>query len=217
MLGRRDPFLATLASVVVDIMEGAYPYLREREDEVLAAIDREEGQFARTLDAGTGLLEKALAALGATERVVGRRTEELLADAPVLAGQTAFKLHDTYGFPIDLTIELAGEYGVAVDRPGFEAALAEQRERSRGGRKAELAKQAEQTALYESILRRTGDVTFVGYETTTADGRVVAIVREGIEYDELAGHGQAEVVLDRTPFYAEGGGQIGRASCRERV
>ena len=209
LLGRREPFLATLASVVVDIMEDAYPYVREREEEILAAIDREEGQFARTLDAGTGLLEKELATLGATERVVGRRVEELPADAPVLPGHTAFKLHDTFGFPIDLTIELAAEYGVAVDRAGFEAALAEQRARSRGGRKAELAKQAEQTALYESVLRRTGDVTFVGYETTTADGRVVAIVRDGIEYDELAGHGQAEIVLDRTPFYAEGGGQIG--------
>ncbi len=209
LLGRRDPFLATMARVVVDIMEGAYPYLREREEEVLAAIDREEVQFARTLDAGTKLLEKALTALGATERVVARRAEELPADAPILPGETAFKLHDTYGFPIDLTIELAAEYGVTVDRAGFEEALAQQRERSRGGRKAELSKQAEQAALYESILRRTGDVTFLGYETTTADGRVVAIVRDGIEYDELTGHGQAEIVLDRTPFYAEGGGQIG--------
>jgi alanyl-tRNA synthetase len=209
LLGRREPFLATLGSVVVGIMDGAYPFLREREGEVLAAIEREEGQFARTLDAGTGLLEKALASLGATDRLIGRRAEELPADAPVLPGETAFKLHDTYGFPIDLTIELAAEYGVLVDRAGFEAALAEQRERSRGGRKAELAKQAEQTALYESILRRAGDVTFLGYETTSADGRVVAIVRDGIEYDELTGHGQAEVVLDRTPFYAEGGGQVG--------
>ena len=209
LLGRRDPFLATMARVVVDIMEGAYPYLREREEEVLAAIDREEVQFARTLDAGTKLLEKALTALGATERVMARRAEELPADAPILPGETAFKLHDTYGFPIDLTIELAAEYGVTVDRAGFEEALAQQRERSRGGRKAELSKQAEQAALYESILRRTGDVTFLGYETTAADGCVVAIVRDGIEYDELTGHGQAEIVLDRTPFYAEGGGQIG--------
>ncbi len=209
LLGRSDPFLATMARVVVDIMEVAYPYLRDREEEVIAAIDREEVQFARTLDAGTKLLEKALTALGATERVVARRAEELPADAPILPGETAFKLHDTYGFPIDLTIELAAEYGVTVDRAGFEEALAQQRERSRGGRKAELSKQAEQAALYESILRRTGDVTFLGYETTTAEGRVVAIVRDGIEYDELTGHGQAEIVLDRTPFYAEGGGQIG--------
>jgi alanyl-tRNA synthetase len=216
LLGRRDPFLSALARVVVDIMEGAYSFLREREEEILAAIEREEGQFARTLDAGTKLLEKALAELGTSERVVGRRADDLPEDAPVLPGETAFKLHDTYGFPIDLTVELAAEHGVAVDRAGFEAALAEQRERSRGGRKADLARQAEQTALYEAILRRTGDVTFLGYETTAADGRVVAIVRDDIEYDELTGHGRAEVVLDRTPFYAAGGGQIGdRGALRE--
>ena len=96
-----------------------------------------------------------------------------------------------------------------VDRDGFEAALAEQRERSRGGRKAELARHAEQTSLYEAILRRVGDVRFSGYETTTSDGRVVAILREGTEYQELTGNAEVEVVLDVTPFYAESGGQVG--------
>jgi alanyl-tRNA synthetase len=140
---------------------------------------------------------------------VGRRPEEVPADAPVLPGAFAFKLHDTYGFPIDLTIELTAEYGVRVDRDGFDAALAEQRERSRGGRKAELARHAELTALYESIVRASGDTAFLGYEATEAEGTVVAIVRDGVAYDELTGHGEAEVVLDRTPFYAEGGGQVG--------
>jgi alanyl-tRNA synthetase len=217
LLGRREPFLSLLARVVIDIMEDAYPFLREHEAQVLEAIDREEGQFARTLDAGTSQLEEALAALTSKERVVGRRAEELPPNAPVLPGGIAFRLHDTYGFPIDLTIELAAEYGVRVDKTGFDAALEEQRARSRGGRKAELSRHAEQTALYEAILRRTGDVTFVGYETTTADGAVVAIIRDGIEYDELTGHGTAEVVLDRTPFYAEGGGQVGdRGMLREQ-
>ncbi len=140
---------------------------------------------------------------------MGRRPEEVPDDAPVLPGAVAFKLHDTYGFPIDLTIELAAEYGVRVDRAGFDVALAEQRERSRGGRKAELARHAELTALYESIGRRAGDTAFLGYETAEAEGTVVAIVRDGVAYDELTGHGEAEVVLDRTPFYAEGGGQVG--------
>ena len=84
-------------------------------------------------------------------------------------GAVAFRLHDTFGFPIDLTIELAAEYGVRVDRAGFEVALAEQRERSRGGRKVELTRHAQQTALYEGILRRAGETTFVGYETTPAE------------------------------------------------
>jgi alanyl-tRNA synthetase len=98
---------------------------------------------------------------------------------------------------------------VRVDRAGFEVALAEQRERSRGGRKAELARHAQLTAQYEEILRRAGATTFVGYESTSAECRVLAILRDGTAYDELTGSGEAEVILDRTPFYAEGGGQVG--------
>jgi alanyl-tRNA synthetase len=219
LLGRREPFLGALARLVVEIMADAYPVLREREPEILEAIDREEAQFARTLDAGTAQFEEALIPLTSAERVIGRRPEELPAGAPVLPGEVAFRLHDTYGFPIDLTVELAAEYGVAVDRPVFDAALAGQRERSRTGRKAELAQHAELTALYERLVRRLGDTTFVGYETTTAPSTVQAIVRDGIEYDELTAHGDAElqtepgaaaeIVLDQTPFYAEGGGQVG--------
>ena len=209
LLGRREPFLAETVGTVIDVMGDAYPYLRDERERVLAAVAREEAQFARTLDAGTAQLEEALLPLTDAERVVGRRPEDVPEDAPVLAGAFAFKLHDTYGFPIDLTIELAAEHGVRVDRGGFEAALAEQRERSRGGRKAELARHAELTALYESIRRRAGDTVFLGYETTETEATVVAIVRDGVAYDELTGHGEAEVVLDRTPFYAEGGGQVG--------
>jgi alanyl-tRNA synthetase len=210
LLGRREPFLAELGKVVIDIMAEAYPHLIERRDAVLAAIEREETQFARTLDAGTSQLEAALATLAPdTERVIGRRPEEVPPDAPVLPGDVAFRLHDTFGFPIDLTIELAAEYGVRVDRAGFDAALAEQRERSRSGKKAELAKHAELTSLYQAIQARAGDTRFLGYETTTAPAHVVAILRDGIEYDELTGQGAAEVILDETPFYAEGGGQVG--------
>ncbi len=217
ILGRREPFMADLGTVVIEIMGEAYPHLVERRDAILAAIEREEAQFARTLDAGTTQLEAALKGLAPdTQRVVGRRVEELPPNAPVLPGDLAFRLHDTFGFPIDLTVELAAEYGVAVDRAGFEAALAEQRERSRSGKKAELAKHAELTALYQAIQARAGDTEFLGYETTTAAGTVVAILRDGIEFDELTGQGAAEVVLDRSPFYAEGGGQVGdRGQLRE--
>jgi alanyl-tRNA synthetase len=151
--------------------------------------------------------------------VVGRRAETLTDDAPVLAGDIAFRLNDTYGFPVDLTVELAAEYGVRVDRAGFETALEEQRQRSRSGRKADLARQAELTQLYDDIARATGETTFLGYEATTADGRVAAIVRDGTSYQELEARPEAElrveagaaaeVVLDRTPFYAERGGQVG--------
>ncbi len=209
LLGRREPFMAEAAAVVIDVMGEAYPNLVARRDEILAAISREETQFARTLDAGTGQLEDALSALTDAERVIGRRPEDLPSEAPRLAGEIAFRLHDTYGFPIDLTVELAAEYGVTVDREGFERALAEQRQRSRTGKKAALARHAESSALYGAIQGRAGDTGFVGYETTAAEGRVVAILRDGMEFDELSGHGEAEVILDRTPFYAEGGGQVG--------
>jgi alanyl-tRNA synthetase len=220
LLGRREPFLAETAKVVVDVMRDAYPHLDERRDEVLGALLREETQFGRTLDAGTIHLEEALIPLTSAERIVGRRPEDLPPDAPRLAGDVAFRLHDTYGFPIDLTVELAAEYGVAVDRAGFDEALAEQRQRSRGGRKAELSRHAELTSLYQRIQAAAGDTAFVGYETTRlGEARVVAILRDGIEYDELEAKGDAELrtepgagadlVLDRSPFYAEGGGQIG--------
>jgi alanyl-tRNA synthetase len=219
LLGREEPFLADLAQVVIDTMGAAYPHLLEQREQVRATIHAEERQFARTLDAGTLQFEEALIPLTGAERQVGRSVEDLPADAPVLPGDVAFRLHDTYGFPIDLTIELAAEYGVQVDRAGYEAALAEQRERSRGGRKAELARHAGMAQLYEQIARRAGDTLFLGYETTSAEGRVVAILRDGTEYEQLAAvaeaelrtptAAEAEVVLDETPFYAEGGGQIG--------
>ena len=219
LLGRREPFLAETAKVVIETMADAYPYLVDREADVVGAVAREEAQFTRTLEAGTGILEEALIPLTSNDRQVGLRPEELSVDAPQVPGDVAFRLHDTYGFPIDLTVELAAEYGVGVDRAGFERALAEQRDRSRSGRKAELARHAELASLYSAIQSRVGDTPFRGYETTTADARVVAIVRDGIEYETLTAKGDeelrtearatAELVLDRTPFYAEGGGQVG--------
>jgi alanyl-tRNA synthetase len=220
LLGRKDPFMGETARVVIETMAEAYPLLAERRDEILGAILREETQFIRTLQAGTDILEEALIPLTSNDRTIGLRPEDLPAQAPQLPGAVAFKLHDTFGFPIDLTIELAAEYGVGVDRAGFDAALAEQRDRSRSGKKAELARHAELQSLYQSIQARAGDTTFVGYETTAIDdARVVAILRDDLEYDSLEAKGDeelrteaaatAEVVLDRTPFYGEGGGQVG--------
>ena len=165
LLGRTEPFLAEAAKVVIDTMADAYPHLGERRDEILGVIEREERQFNRTLEAGTGLLEEALIPLTSDERVVGRQADTLPADAPVLPGAVAFKLHDTFGFPIDLTVELAAEYGVRTDLAGFEDALAEQRDRSRAGTKADLAQTAELASLYDALLARTGPTEFLGYET----------------------------------------------------
>ncbi|HEY8198776.1 MAG TPA: alanine--tRNA ligase [Candidatus Limnocylindrales bacterium] len=209
LLGRAEPFMAELSAVVVRTMGDIYPQLRERADEIASVIGAEERQFARTLDAGTTQLEGALRELTDAERTVGRSAETLPADAPRLDGELAFRLHDTFGFPIDLTVELAAEYGVAVDRDGFEVALARQRERSRSGRKAELSRHAEATDTYQAILARAGETVFLGYEVTNAKATVVAIVDGGAEVDAVAARAGVEVVLDQSPFYAEGGGQIG--------
>jgi alanyl-tRNA synthetase len=209
LLGRREPFMDVTASVVIDVMKDAYPYLADQRDRILKVIRQEEAQFARTLETGTIHLEAAMAHLMRDERVVGRLPDSLPGDAPTLSGEVAFRLHDTYGFPVDLTVDMAAEYGVRVDREGFAAAMAEQRARSRKGTKAELARHAELGDLYQAIQRRTGETRFLGYDGTQAEGRVVAIVRDGMEYQELTGHGEAEIVLDATPFYGEGGGQVG--------
>jgi alanyl-tRNA synthetase len=209
LLGRREPFMDVTAGVVIDVMKGAYPYLDDQRARILKVIHQEETQFARTLETGTSHLEAALAPLTKTERTIGRRPESLPEDTPVLPGDVAFRLHDTYGFPVDLTVDMAAEYGVRVDREGFVAAMAEQKARSRKGTKAELARHAELGDLYQAIQRRSGETRFLGYDATTAEGRIVAILRDGMEYQELTGHGEAEVVLDATPFYGEGGGQVG--------
>jgi alanyl-tRNA synthetase len=209
LLGRREPFMDVTAGAVIDIMKAAYPYLDEQRDKILKVIRQEEAQFARTLETGTSHLEAALAPLTSAERVIGRLPDSLPADAPVLAGEVAFRLHDTYGFPVDLTVDMAAEYGVRVDREGFAAAMAEQKERSRKGTKAELSRQAGLGDLYQSIQRRGGETKFLGYDGTQAEAKVVAILRDGMEFAELTGNGAAEVILDATPFYGEGGGQVG--------
>ncbi|MEW6223756.1 MAG: alanine--tRNA ligase [Chloroflexota bacterium] len=218
LLGRHEPFLGETAKVVIDTMSDAFPHLAERRLEILGTIEREERQFIRTLEAGMTQLEEALIPLTSAERVIGRQAETLPPDAPVLPGEIAFRLHDTYGFPIDLTVELAAEYGVRTDLAAFQDALAEQRERSRAGTKADLSRQAELASLYNALLGRLGASEFLGYETTTADARVVAILRDGIEYETLEAvpeielraeaAASAELILDRTPFYAESGGQV---------
>jgi alanyl-tRNA synthetase len=216
LLGRTKPFLGDLSGAVVDTMVGAYPYLAERREMIASVITREERLFARTLDSGTLHLMEALIPLGKAEREVGRQADTLPADAPVLPGEVAFRLHDTYGFPIDLTVELAAEYGARVDRPGFDAALAVQRERSRRDRAGKRDRSGAAEAL--AALPATA---FLGYEFNQARAQVLRIVRDGVEYDELAAvpeaelrapaGARAEVVLDQTPFYAEGGGQVGDA------
>ncbi|HYO44191.1 MAG TPA: alanine--tRNA ligase [Candidatus Limnocylindrales bacterium] len=227
LLGRREPFLGETAKVVIDTMGEAYPLLAEQRDLILSVIEREERQFNRTLEAGVGILEDALAPLTSEERVVARSAESLAPDAPLLPGEVAFRLHDTYGFPIDLTVELAAEYGVRTDLDGFAEALTEQRERSRANTKAGLTDAAIIASRYAEILGRTAPTAFTGYEATSADARVVAIVRDGVEFGSLEAVAEvelraeaaarAEIVFDTTPFYAESGGQVADTGVVRRV
>ena len=127
-------------------------------------------------EAAEHLCRKAIYRLATGERAIGRRPEDVPPDAPTLSGDVAFRLNDTFGFPYDLTVELAAEHGVAVDRAGFDEALQEQRERSRSGKKADLSRQAETAALFGSIHARRGDTKFLGYETTAARALQLAAV-----------------------------------------
>jgi alanyl-tRNA synthetase len=177
LMGIAQPFLRQTCDVVIDIMGGAYPHLAEARERILAEVEAEEGKFARTLEAGT---EKLLALV------------EAAGGNGLIPGDEAFRLHDTFGFPIDLTVEIAAESGVQVDREGFERAMATQRERSRGGKGARFAPDPSLVELSRE---------FIGYPNETrADGLAVIGLTRGEP---------VQVVLDRTPFYAEGGGQIG--------
>jgi alanyl-tRNA synthetase len=178
LMGIRQAVLAETCATVIEVMGGAYPNLVDQREEILAAVDAEERKFARTLEAGSERLATLVEAAGANGTI---------------AGAEAFRLHDTFGFPIDLTVEIAAERGVTVDRAGFEAAMDEQRERSRGTRAGKFTPLPGVEGLGSE---------FIGYPNeTSAEGLRVLLAVEG--------DGSAQVVLDRTPFYAEGGGQIG--------
>lgn len=208
LLGIERSFLPEVSRAVIRMMSEAYPYLRGAETLVVESLEREEAQFARTLDGGSALLADALKHLAKGASAVGVRADQLPDDAPQLDGGVAFKLHDTYGFPIDLTVELAAERGVAVDRAGFDAALAEQRQRSRGGKKSELAEHAAYVAQLEELLRAVGDTEFIGYEHLEGGTTVKGILSDTGSVARVES-GRARIVVERTPFYAERGGQVG--------
>lgn len=192
-LGLDRPFLAEVAGVVIQEMGDVYPELRTHRRFIREVITREEERFAQTLGAGMARLEEVLA----QARAEGRR---------VLSGQEVFRLYDTYGFPREMTQDIAREHGLEIDWAGFEEAMAEQRERAR----AQAPFRVAEHPLAE--LSRGGVRTeFVGYRRMRARGRVVALLREGKPVEEVREGEEAEVVLDRTPFYAEAGGQVGDA------
>ncbi len=185
-LGIKDVFFWKLVAPLETEMGAAYPELSAARAQVERVLKLEEEQFARTLETGMGLLEAAIARLGASRTI---------------DGETAFKLYDTYGFPVDLTADIARERGLAIDQAGFETAMEAQRERARAASKfgVDLRGGAQIDASSD----------FLGYEGTRDAGKVVALLRAGKVVERLGAGEQGEVVLDRTPFYAESGGQVG--------
>ncbi len=184
-LGAQAPFFAALVPDLIAQMGEAYPQLVSQQSAITAALQGEEEQFARTLDNGMAILEEAL---------------EQIADQAI-PGDVIFKLYDTYGFPVDLTNDIARERGLSLDLEGYEAAMATQRQRSQdhAGFKVD----------YSQSLNLDGETDFVGYETDHGEGKVVAILYEGVQCDTLEADQSGVVILDRTPFYGESGGQVG--------
>ncbi len=187
-LGVGEAFTTKLVDSAVDILGAAYPAMAEQRHLIADVVSREEEGFLRTLATGSTILE-----------------EELASGSGSVTGDLAFRLHDTYGFPVELTVEIAEEVGVAVDLEGFEAAMERQRAAARAA--ARSGKSVAGEDAYRSVLDTEGQTRFVGQRPDgySAPGRVVAVLAD-LDPDRP---GHAEIFLDRTPFYAEGGGQQG--------
>ncbi len=199
-LGLTQPFMAEMARVVIGQFGDQYPSLIERQRQIEKVLTHEEETFGRTLNTGIHRFQDEVAKLRAAAPA---GTEVMQLTVP---GAVAFRLYDTYGFPLDLTVDLAREQGMAVDIEGFDAAMAEQRVISRGGA-AFKDNQRERNALY--VERGVTSTEFLGYETTEADATIVALLDPSGFIETAEAGDEVEIILDRTPFYGESGGQIG--------
>ncbi|MFQ5341885.1 MAG: alanine--tRNA ligase [Anaerolineae bacterium] len=191
VVGFTGPFLAQVADSVIETMGGHYTELREQEEWIKQVVTEEERRFERTLSTGLIMLSNIISSLkdqGRTE----------------IPGWDAFKLWDTYGFPVDLTKNVAEEYGMTIDRAGYEQEMEAHRERSRVEGQFQVSDEQE---IYRRL--ELPQTEFLGYETTqVSDARVVALVRDGERVERATEGQEVQVVLDRTPFYAEAGGQV---------
>ena len=190
-MGLDDPFLSQVSQTVMDVMGGHYRELLNRRDFILEVITQEEERFRRTLNVGLNIMDRLMADLAAR-------------DERVIPGESAFRLYDTYGFPIDLTRDVAREQGMEVDEAGFSAAMAEQRQRARAAQKFGLDQREE---LYRRL--NLPPTQFVGYDRLDITSEVLALVVDGQPVQRAEAGAEVEVVLAATPFYAEAGGQVG--------
>ncbi len=192
LLGIEGALMRRFADEVVELMGFAYPELTQNSAMVKKFLESEEERFSATIQSGSVYLDEAL---------------EKLAPGETLDGRTAFTLHDTFGFPIDLTVEMAGDAGHPVDTEGFEAAMAEQRERARAS--VEDVAWTQFDSVWLAFTDALPASEFSGYDAVSGDARVLAIVADGESVDHASAGDKVEIVLDRTPFYGERGGQAG--------
>ncbi|HEY9219146.1 MAG TPA: alanine--tRNA ligase, partial [Phenylobacterium sp.] len=192
LLGAKDPLMHRLVPSLVEQMGQAYPELRRAQPVIEDTLRQEEERFQRTLGRGMQLLEEATAGLG---------------EGGVLPGETAFKLYDTYGFPLDLTEDAVRAKGISVDTAGFDTAMNRQREQGRENWAGSGA--VAQAGEWFAIRDRLGPSVFSGYESVESVGELLAIVEGGREVDQASAGQTVQALFDRTPFYAESGGQAG--------
>ncbi|GAA4531004.1 MULTISPECIES: alanine--tRNA ligase [Nonomuraea] len=195
LLGSGDRRLMhTLTDVAINVMGEQYDELKTDAPQIHAVIDAEEASFLGTLRTGTAIFDVAV-------------EETKRKKAATLSGEQAFQLHDTYGFPIDLTLEMAAEQGLKVDEEGFRRLMKEQRERAKADAAAKKIGNAD-VSIFGRLLEEAGKVEFLGYDETAADTTIVGILVDGASVPAAGAGTEVEVVLGRTPFYAEGGGQL---------
>jgi alanyl-tRNA synthetase len=192
LLGAEDPLMHRLVPTLVEQMGGAYPELRRAEPVIVETLRQEEERFRRTLGRGTTLLDEATAPLRPGD---------------VLPGETAFKLYDTYGFPLDLTQDAVRAKGMTVDVAGFEVAM--DRQRAMGQKNWAGSGQAAQGAIWLALRDTLGPTIFLGYDEIEATGELLALVQDGVEVAAADAGETVEALFDRTPFYGESGGQAG--------
>ena len=186
LFGAKDVFFYKLVDKLAQLMGNAYPELVEQKALIGRTFKKEEEQFLKTLDRGLALLEQELVKLG---------------DSKTFPGDVAFKLYDTYGFPADFTQDVVRDRGYVVDQEGFDKCMAEQKAR---------AKSASTYGIdYNKELKITENTEFLGYNSLSADAKITHIFKDGVEVDSIATDEQAVIVLDKTPFYGEMGGQVG--------
>ncbi|CAN5140848.1 alanine--tRNA ligase [soil metagenome] len=192
IIGAKDPLMYRLVGGLVSEMGGAYPELVRAQPLIEETLLREETRFRQTLEKGLRLLDEATTGMD---------------EGATLPGETAFKLYDTFGFPYDLTEDALRSQGLAVDRAGFDAAMAEQKAAARAAWKGSGDKASEE--IWYDIADTEGSTEFIGYSSTRGEGQVVALVRDGARVDSAAAGDTVTILTNQTPFYGESGGQMG--------